>query len=65
MELSVRVMLLLHCASLFGTAEQELNLLVLEPIPNPPLRSCMRMAFNVSETLYNSSSHRVKWRVML
>ena len=37
MELSVGLMLLLHCAPLFGTAEQELNLLMLEPIPNPPL----------------------------
>ena len=37
MELSVGFMLLLNCASLFGTAEQELNLLILEPIPNPPL----------------------------
>ena len=36
MELLVRVILLLNCA-IFGTAEQELNLLVLEPIPDPPL----------------------------
>ena len=38
MELAVlRVIFLLHCASLFGTAEQELNLLILEATPNPPL----------------------------
>ena len=37
MELAVRLILILHCASLFGTAEQELNLLILEATPNPPL----------------------------
>ena len=37
MELSVGMTLLLNCASLFCAAEQELNLLILEPIPNPPL----------------------------
>ena len=37
MELSVGMILLLNCASLFCAAEQELNLLILEPIPNPPL----------------------------